>query len=108
MKKKYSIIFAVVFPIFTNAAEPDNYKACSPNVTGKVTGLYSDNWAQKLAIKISNDPATSNDGFYYLSYSSVDANVRATYKTASSAYISGAKITIKECQGAHINSIQIE
>lgn len=101
MKK---LIFITIISIFSTncfaTVNPDHLASCNAGVSGKITGLYSDTYAQKAAIKIG-------DSFYYLSWGTIDANVRITYDTAISAYFSGATTTIKECQGGQITSIQV-
>lgn len=100
--KKMLIALSLLFITTSSYAtvNPPNLRNCAANVSGKVTGLYSDNWAQKAAIKIG-------DNFYYLSYTTKDANVRTTYNTAVTAYVSGSNVKIMECQGNHINSILV-
>ncbi|CAI2427846.1 Uncharacterised protein [Serratia proteamaculans] len=101
MKK---LIFITIISIFSTSClatvNPKNLANCAPGVHGVVTGLYSDIYNKKAAIKI-------NGNFYYLSWYTDTSNVLAAYETAVSAYFSGAETTIMECQDKHITSIQV-
>lgn len=106
------ILFAIgiiTLPTFVFAqVDPTNPRECLENVKGQISGLYSDNWAQRVAIKISNAHNGSSDGFYYLHGKTTNESVMETYNTAVAAYISGADITIKGCDNNGISAIQIE
>lgn len=99
----------ITLPTFVCAqVDPTNPRNCLEYVKGQISGLYSDNWAQRVAIKISNTHDGSSDGFYYLYGKTKDVSVMETYNTAVAAYISGADITIKRCDSNGISAIQIE
>ncbi|KGT94568.1 hypothetical protein NG99_08100 [Erwinia typographi] len=102
---KKSILISLILFVSTSCfagIPPSPLKNCARDIKGEVTGLYAENWDRRVAIKIGED-------FYYISNHSDDGYVKATYTTAMAAYLTGATVTIKECQSdGSIDSIQVE
>ena len=102
--KKLHVILLSALSLFSSVSSatvnPPNYSKCSAGVKGLVTEMYSDNWSQKVAFKIDSH-------FYYLSYKTVDANVRTTTSMLMQSVATGATVEIMECQGNDINAIRV-